>query len=402
MRAATSSRSLYLFAAVLRRKQAIGQLASVFWGTLPLGVFPVAIVLAVHAWTGSFVTAGLVGGSFTAGNAVGLAVQGALIDRFGARMTILAAGAASVAAVSAFVVCGVLGVPVAALMATAAGLGLTLPEITTAVRAWVSTSGLDRTERISAYSLLAMCFQVGIVIGPLLVVIAFRPDAPEWALVTGGVLSVAAAGFYLWLIREGRPVLRTSSSAGVRLRWVVNARFRWVLVVAVLSGVPAGLLMVVLPKAAAESGFIGGAGFPLAALAAGEVVGALAFGSTSWRASTGRLLTAALALGAAAYVMAASLSMNFALLTVCVFVVGLSAGPVAVVLSTATDSASTPSTIGRASGLRISATLIASAVGSAAAGGLGVVLAVSGVLLVGGLVMAVAAGVVALAPARFS
>jgi MFS family permease len=52
-------------------------------GGLPIGMLTLAVLLLIRLQNGSFLGAGLMAAALSVGNAVGVAVQGALIDRRG-------------------------------------------------------------------------------------------------------------------------------------------------------------------------------------------------------------------------------------------------------------------------------------------------------------------------------
>ena len=80
------------YATILSTPGLIPRLLAVLMSAMPLGMLSLAIVLSVREWTGSFGAAGVISGLFSGGNALGLALQGAAIDRFGARRTIVTSG----------------------------------------------------------------------------------------------------------------------------------------------------------------------------------------------------------------------------------------------------------------------------------------------------------------------
>jgi MFS family permease len=64
-------------------------------GSMPIGMFGLAILLLAHDATGSFAQAGRVVGAFSLANALGAVAQGRLMDRYDA--AVLAAGAIAAA-----------------------------------------------------------------------------------------------------------------------------------------------------------------------------------------------------------------------------------------------------------------------------------------------------------------
>ncbi|MBF4615473.1 MFS transporter [Curtobacterium sp. VKM Ac-1376] len=358
---------------LLRDRRVSGQLLSVLFATVPLGMFPVAVVLAVHAWTGSFAMAGWVSAAFTGGSAVGLTVQGHLIDRFGPDRTIGVAGGAFVVAVVALVSVGggpARWAPVVVVLAAVAGASL--PEVTTAVRVWLARSELSSPQRVASYSLLGACFQTGLVFGPLLVTVAVVWVSPAGALLVVGAVSAAASAWFLSNVRRGRAESLPVVAAGEEPRMVARSSYGPMLAIfgiAAASGAVGGVATLVIPRVLEAAGSVESSGLLFATLAVGEVVGAVAYGAMRWPFGPVTQLVLVLA-GTGVLVAACTFTTDrpwaFGVL---LFGIGAASGPVAVLLASATELAAAGRAIGAASGARISVSLLASAAGSAFAGG---------------------------------
>ncbi|WP_161598136.1 MFS transporter [Curtobacterium flaccumfaciens] len=341
--------------------------------TVPLGMFPVAVVLAVHAWTGSFAAAGWVSAAFTGGSAVGLTVQGHLIDRFGPARTIGVAGGAFVIAVVALVtVGGGLARWEPVLIVLAAVAGASLPEVTTAVRVWLARSELSSPQRLASYSLLGACFQTGLVFGPLLVTVVVVWVSPAGALLVVGAVSAAASAWFLSISRRGRAETRPVVVAGEEPWMAPRSSYGPMLAIfgiAAASGAVGGVATLVIPRVLEDAGSVQSSGLLFATLAVGEVFGAVVYGAVRWPFTPVVQLVLVLAgmallLGACTFVTERPWAFG-----VLLFGVGAASGPVAVLLATATESAAADRAIGVASGARISVSLLASAAGSVFAGG---------------------------------
>ena len=70
------------YARLVRIPGVVPVLLSVFVGALPIGILTLALLLFAEQRTGSIGVAGVVVAAFGIGNAVGLLVQGRLLDRF--------------------------------------------------------------------------------------------------------------------------------------------------------------------------------------------------------------------------------------------------------------------------------------------------------------------------------
>ncbi|MBT2504216.1 MFS transporter, partial [Curtobacterium sp. ISL-83] len=387
------------YAGLLKGGGSPGIFAAVFVGSLPLGMLPVGLVLAVQSWTGSFGAAGLAAAGFSGGNAVGLIVQGWAIDRFGARRTSSVTAVLFVGTVTLFIAFGNSGASSTLFLSAVVLSGVFLPEITTAARSWLARSSFDAPTRVAGYALLGACFQGGIVLGPLLVSSLFHPKASTTPLVAGSVMALLGVGIYLWASfrsddsAHGDGGARPSESA----RRVPAGGLGRILLIAALTGAPGGVLVVIAPRAAHVNGSVAVAGILLAALAAGEVLSSLGFGLVHARLSARVQLVVALTASSVAFIVAAIASPSVWLLTGAFLLIGITAGPSAVLLSSMTEAAVAPKAIGRASGTRISLTLLSTAAGSAVAGAvplpLGFVLAFTALPFLAAAVVAGFAGV---------
>src|SRR5215218_3863847 len=84
-------------------------------GSMPIGMFGLAILLLGEDTTGSFAVAGRVVGAFGLGNAVGAVAQGRLMDRLGQTRVLRTAAALHAVACTALVVAALREAPVVAL-----------------------------------------------------------------------------------------------------------------------------------------------------------------------------------------------------------------------------------------------------------------------------------------------
>lgn len=70
---------------------ALPLVASFFAGGLPIGMLTLAVLLLVRLQGGSFLAAGVMAAALSGGNAFGVALQGAMIDRRGQTAVLLTA-----------------------------------------------------------------------------------------------------------------------------------------------------------------------------------------------------------------------------------------------------------------------------------------------------------------------
>src|SRR3954463_14380818 len=98
-------------------------------GSMPIGMFGLAILLLAHDATGSFAQAGRVVGAFSLANAFGAIAQGRLMDRFGQTRVLRAAAAGHLPALIALVIAAQAGAAVWVLALWALCGGATLPQL---------------------------------------------------------------------------------------------------------------------------------------------------------------------------------------------------------------------------------------------------------------------------------
>jgi MFS family permease len=98
-------------------------------GSMPIGMYGLAILLLVRESNGSFAVAGRVVGAFGLANALGAVVQGRLMDRLGQSRVLRRAAAVHVAMLVALVVAAGRGAPAWVLALCALGAGGFLPQV---------------------------------------------------------------------------------------------------------------------------------------------------------------------------------------------------------------------------------------------------------------------------------
>lgn len=342
------------------------RLSAVFVSALTIGMMSLTVVLCMVRWTGSFALAGTAAGLFSLGNAAGIALQGRLLDRARGSVVLGVAGAVCLSAILAFAAAGSVGAPPAVVLAMAAVAGCAVPALTAAVRAWLPAVLEVEAERTASYALLSVVFQAAVAIGPLLVSACLVLAGPEPAAVVAALLIGVATALYLSRARTDPPVARTGR-APVRAR-AVTPGLLLVLAVTALTSLGFGSLLVTLPAAMTGRGAPALSGALFAAIAVGEMCGALAYGARRWGGGRSRHLRLSLALLGVAYAAAAVAAPSTALLLVILFLSGTAGGPVAIVLSALIDDVVDDGAVGRAYSLLVGTGLVAHAAGSAGAG----------------------------------
>jgi MFS family permease len=252
-------------------------------GRLPVGMFSLAILLFVHGATGSFLTAGLAVGAFTAGGAVVGPALGALVDRVGQTPVLLPAAVLQAALLSALVLVGLetpAHLPVAVLVAVAAAAGASLPPIAGCVRAlWAEAVPAEELQ--TAYALDATTQETIWTLGPLLVGVVAGFASPAAAVEACAVLTVAGTAYFAtsplsrgWRA-QGRERHRGSALAA-------RPDLRLLLYTVVLAGIVIGAVEVGLTALAVQGGARWASGPLLALFSVGSMTGGLLYAARSW------------------------------------------------------------------------------------------------------------------------
>lgn len=274
-----------------------------FLARLPVAMSQFGSVLLVSATSGSLATAGIVGGTLSAGQVVCGPVLGRLADRHGQRPVVLVTAAANAVATTALVAGALVGLPTAALVAVGAVAGASVPLIGPLAR----TRSVALAHRAKAgegvvgavHSLEGTLDEVSFVLGPALVGLAALALHPAVALgVAAALVALFGTAFALHptaAVAAGNP--RRPGTAGARAprapRVVHAVRGSLALQGAMFGACQAGIASLT-----ARLGVPGQAGIVYAAMgvvsaAVGLALGALParFGlRLRWRVATGAAL----------------------------------------------------------------------------------------------------------------
>ncbi|TDD72579.1 MFS transporter [Jiangella aurantiaca] len=379
------------YAILLRTPAVPSRLAATFLSATVLGMLSLTLVLCMRQWTGSTALAGVASGLFSLGNAIGLVVQGRLLDRYPDHRVVIGAGSTCGATLLGLVAAGVARWPVGWVLLLCLLAGVSVPAVTAAVRAWLPTVLASTDLRGAAYALLAVVFQTALAAGPIIVSLCVIVTGPELALGTAALLILLVVRVHT----VGSPGAAGSCAkpGGGRARpWARGLEY--VLAVAAISGAGFGIVLVTLPSIEADHRQPGLSGLLLGAVALGELAGALSYGARRWPGSRRHQLATALATAAAAYGLAATLIDLTPALVAGLFLSGMAGGPVAVVLSALIDDVTGPGAVAGSYTLLVGAGLVAVAAGSAATGLVADRLPPALLLTVPGVLALVAAGFV--------
>lgn len=250
-------------------------------GRLPSGMFSLAILLFVHAQTGSFLDAGLAVGGFTLAGAVIGPLLGRLVDRVGQTPVLLPAAATQAALLVALVGLARSGAPVLALIAAAALAGACLPPIAGCVRAlWAEVAPAEQLEAV--YALDATAQEVIWTLGPLLVGLAAGLASPTAAVLLCAALTLCGTAYFASspVSRGWQAQTREHSPAGAL---AAGTGLRTLLCTVVLAGVVIGAVEVGLPALAVQQHARWSAGPLLALFSLGSMLGGLAYSARNWK-----------------------------------------------------------------------------------------------------------------------
>jgi MFS family permease len=315
-------------------------------GSMPIGMYGLAILLLARDAGGSFAEAGRVAGAFGLANALGAVAQGRLMDRLGQPRVLRTAAAGHVAAL---------------------GAGACLPQLPAAMRSlWTALVERDH-ERETAYALIAVTFEVAVVTAPMLVAAIVAVASP------GAAVAIAAA------LAGGSAVAFSSTRAARRWRgaphrtgWLgplVAAGMRTVVLAVAAMGTAVGIVQVAVPAFADERGAAELAGVLLGALSAGSLAGGLVYGARRWPGTpAARLPVLLLCVGAGFALLA--LADAAVPLAVLLLLAGSLIAPVTVIGSTLLDTAAPAGMATEAFTVMVMGMVMGIALGNAAGGAL--------------------------------
>lgn len=261
-------------------------------GWLVFAGYSLAVILAVHAASGSFAEAGGAVAVFALGSGIGAPARGRLIDRRGARyLFVFAVGHA--AASGALVVCCALRVGAAPLLVAAGLAGLLAPPlIATARRVWGEVAG-EMTP--TAHALNGALGDAGSLAGPAMAGGLAAAVSPSFgfAVMTGTASAAAAFVASRWGGRSLASASKTAAEGRQGPLLVESSGLLTLLLGDAAFGVAFGAIEVAVTALCARAHAAELAAVPLSATAAGSVLVSLWSGTgrlgkaAAWRYVTG-------------------------------------------------------------------------------------------------------------------
>lgn len=247
-----------------------------FVGRLPVAMVPLALLLLVADRTGSYATAGLATAAYGVATALVAPLLGRLADRIGPRPVLIVTGLTYPGALFGLLAILRTSAPDWAVFAAAGAAGISMPLISSTVRAmWQRVSG-DAAALKSAYALDAIAVECVFVLGPVLVAGFVTVTHPAVPIVIAAVLALlgSVAVALSAPARAWRPAPRRTTGGPLRspgLRVLLGSS------AVVMFGL--GCLEVAVPAYADQDGRPAMSGVLLAVWALGSAAGGLWFGA---------------------------------------------------------------------------------------------------------------------------
>lgn len=242
---------------------------------LPFGMGALALVVFVHARTGSFGAAGVVTGAYTLGFALAGPLLGRSVDRRGPIPVMLPASAVTALALIAVVALGENGAGTLTLVVASAVAGAATPPVSGVLRrTWPAV--VKPVDLPAAYLLDSILIEVVFIAGPLLtglLAAAVSPAAPLLAAAGLGLL-----GMVVFLaVPAVRGLTRAAREHHTRAGALASPAVRFVAATGIPVGATFGALDVAFPAFGSVHGGTALGGLFGAALAVGSAGGAFVF-----------------------------------------------------------------------------------------------------------------------------
>lgn len=333
----SSTSSAGSYRAVLTIPHAAATLGAALTGRLAFGVLPLALLFTVQEATGSFTTAGAAVACFGLSSIL-MPFKARVIDRFGPARTLPVLATATAAPLAALALLAWSGVTASApYLLLSLFFGVCAPPLGPVMRMLWRTLTEDTALLERAYSLDSACEEALYLAGPVttgaIVATAFPAAALLAAagLLFGGTLALCAT-----------PVVRSTRTAvsAEPLSWSLgplrSRRFSALATIILITAAGTGIAVTTVAARAQEHGNPGAAGYLEAALAAGSVLGGLAWGQRKHKRPASTQLTGLILVLAAGIALAATAE-NLVVLGIVMAAAGLAVVPLFIVSYLASD-----------------------------------------------------------------
>jgi MFS family permease len=336
-------------------------------GSMPIGMFGLAILLLARDVTGSLADAGRIVGAFTLANAIGSVAQGRLIDRLGQGPVLRTVACCHLPAVIGLVVAAHEHAPSWLLAVVAVCGGGTLPQLPAAMRSLWSMLAESDEQRETAYAMVAIAFEMAVVTAPAIVALIVAVASPTVAVLVAATLGASSAIAFMLT-----PASRGWRGTRHEIGWLgpLSAPgMRTVCGVLLAFGTAFGIAQVAVPAFTLERRSASAGGVLLACLSLGSLVGGVAYGARRWPgALPPRLALVMLGLGAGYALLA--LPDDYVPLAVLLVLAGTLLAPATVICSTLLDTVAPPGTVTEAFAVMVTGIVAGVAIGNALGGSL--------------------------------
>jgi MFS family permease len=367
---------------LLRHGPAARPFAFAALARLTLAMIPLGILILVEHQRQAYAIAGVVSGAYAIGAAVGTPVWGRLMDRCGQVAVLLPTAMTSAALLVGLAIATVSGAPDQALIVIAAGVGLSYPAISPALRSSFRIILPDPRARRVAFALDATSVELAFVCGPLLLSALLVPRIPllpllvTAALVAGGGVGYCATGVAR---RASAAVQRAAAGENSRTtdtgQRMALASAGVVAVLTVMLMLSIGFGQLDTSMAATSDRALGGSeqvGILFAAIAGGSTVGGLAFGARSWSFDERRAIPVLLCLFGLFLALLAGLlsvgSVSLLILLPVLFLTGLTIAPTLIMQQSRLDHLAPSHRLNEAQAFLSASNTTGAALGTAIAG----------------------------------
>jgi len=334
-------------------------------GSMPIGMFGLAVLLLARDATGSLADAGRIVGAFTLANALGSVAQGRLIDRLGQAPVLRTVAVCHVPALIGLVVAAHAHAASWLLAIVAVFGGGTIPQLPAAMRSLWSMLAESDEQRETAYAMVAIAFETAVVTAPALVALIVAVASPTVAVLVAAALGASSAIAFS-LTGASRRWRGTRHEIGW-LGPLSAPGMRTVCAVLLAFGTGFGVIQVAVPAFTLERGSASAGGVLLACLSLGSLIGGVVYGARRWPgALPPRLAAVMLGLGTGYALLA--LPSDYAPLAALLVLAGTLLAPASVICSTLLDTVAPPGTVTEAFAAMVTAIVAGVALGNALGG----------------------------------